>query len=65
MSKKLVEEMKKLNKIKLSEELDNAVKDLFTFRTQASTGQLSDVYQIRKTRRKIALIRTLLKEVKI
>ena len=65
MSKKLVQEMKKLNKIKLSEELDNSVKDLFTFRTQTSTGQLSDVSQIRKTRRKIALIRTLLKEAKI
>jgi|TARA_B110000116_G_scaffold267556_1_gene280061 ribosomal protein L29 len=62
MSKKLVEEMRKLKNDKLVEELDSTIEELFSLRTQASTGQLADVSQLSKTRRKVALLRTLMKQ---
>ena len=48
MSRKLVEEMRKLKKEKLFDELDTSVNDLFELRTKVSTGQLADVSQVRK-----------------
>ena len=63
MSRKLVEEMRKLKKEKLFDELDTSVNDLFELRTNVSTGQLADVSQVRKARRKIALLRTLINEI--
>jgi ribosomal protein L29 len=64
MSRKLVEEMRKLKKDKLFDELDTSINDLFELRTKVSTGQLADVSQVRKARRKIALLRTLINEIK-
>ncbi len=62
MSRKLVEEMRKLKKEKLFDELDASINDLLELRTKVSTGQLADVSQVRKARRKIALLRTLINE---
>ncbi len=62
MSRKLVEEMRKLKKEKLFDELDASINDLFELRTKVSNGQLADVSQVRKARRKIALLRTLINE---
>tara|TARA_B110000196_G_C21145000_1_gene666078 strand:- start:786 stop:983 length:198 start_codon:yes stop_codon:yes gene_type:complete len=62
MSKKLVEEMRKLKDDKLVEELDSTIEELFSLRTKTSTGQLADVSQVSKARRKIALLRTLIKQ---
>ena len=45
------------------DELDTSVNDLFELRTKVSTGQLADVSQVRKARRKIALLRTLINEI--
>ncbi len=43
----------------LQRELDEAHQALFNLRFQAATGQLADVMQVRKTRRRIARIKTL------
>ena len=50
------------NPEKLFDELDASINDLFELRTKVSTGQLADVSQVRKARRKIALLRTLINE---
>ena len=65
MSRKLVEEMRKLKQDKLSEELNASISELFELRTKVSTGQLADVSQVRKARKKIALLRTLIHELEI
>ncbi len=43
-------------------ELGSARKELLNFRIRVSTRQLSDVSQVRKTKKKIAQIMTLLRE---
>ena len=49
----------------LERELEEAHQALFNLRFQAATGQLADVLQVRKTRRSIARIKTLLNERRI
>ena len=49
----------------LTRELDEAHQALFNLRFQAATGQLADVMQVRHTRRRIARIKTLLRERQI
>ncbi len=46
----------------LQRELDETHQALFNLRFQAATGQLSDVMQVRKTRHRIARIKTLQRE---
>jgi len=46
----------------LSEDLDEAHQALFNLRFQAATHQMADVKQVGKARRRIARIRTLLRE---
>ncbi|MDA0256608.1 MAG: 50S ribosomal protein L29 [Chloroflexi bacterium] len=46
----------------LRNELESAHEELFTLRFQAATRQLADVSKIRKTRRQVARLRTLLHE---
>ncbi len=46
----------------LTKELDEAHESLFKLRFQAATRQLADNSQVRKTRRRVALIKTLLHE---
>ncbi|MBM3140796.1 MAG: 50S ribosomal protein L29 [Candidatus Rokubacteria bacterium] len=45
--------------------LEEAHQSLFNLRFQAATGQLADVMQVRKTKRRIARIHTLLREREI
>jgi large subunit ribosomal protein L29 len=49
----------------LTRELDEAHHALFNLRFQAATGQLADVAQVRNARRRIARIKTLLREREI
>jgi large subunit ribosomal protein L29 len=49
----------------LAEDLEAAHESLFNLRFQAATRQLADNSQVRKARRRIARIRTLLHERKI
>jgi large subunit ribosomal protein L29 len=46
----------------LQRELDETHQALFNLRFQAATGQLADVMQVRKTRRRIARLKTLQRE---
>ena len=46
----------------LREELEEAHQALFNLRFQAATRQLADVSQVRKAKRRIARIKTLLRE---
>ena len=46
----------------LSEDLDEAHQALFNLRFQAATHQMADVSQVSKARRRIARIRTLMRE---
>lgn len=49
----------------LTRELDEAHHALFNLRFQAATGQLANVSQVGATRRRIARIKTLLREREI
>ncbi|MDA0364327.1 MAG: 50S ribosomal protein L29 [Chloroflexi bacterium] len=49
----------------LAGELDESHQALFNLRFQAATGQLADVAQVRNARRRIARIKTLLREREI
>ena len=49
----------------LTRELDESHHALFNLRFQAATGQLADVAQVRNARRRIARIKTLLREREI
>ena len=49
----------------LASDLEEAHQALFNLRFQAATGQLADVMQVRKTRRGIARLKTLLREREI
>lgn len=49
----------------LREDLESAHQALFNLRFQAATRQLADNSQVRKARRRVARIRTLLHERKI
>ena len=47
---------------RLREELEETLRALFNLRFQAATRQLADVSQVRASRRRVARIRTLLRE---
>jgi large subunit ribosomal protein L29 len=49
----------------LARELDDSHHALFNLRFQAATGQLANVMQVRNMRRRIARIKTLLREREI
>ena len=46
----------------LDHELDESLRALFNLRFQAATRQLADVSQVRRARRRVARVRTLLRE---
>ena len=52
-------ELEEMDGARLGRELEDAYRQLFTLRLQVATRQLQNVKEIRKTRRKIARIRTL------
>ena len=57
-----IEEVRELTTEALQEELENARKELFNLRFQKATQQLSDSNAIRKTRRTVARMMTVLRE---
>jgi large subunit ribosomal protein L29 len=52
-------ELAALEGVRLSRELDDAYRQMFTLRLQVATRQLQNVKEIGKVRRKIARIKTL------
>ena len=57
-----VRELRELNDQQLQEELEGLHKELMGLRFQTATNQLVDTNQVRKTRRTIARILTIMKE---
>jgi large subunit ribosomal protein L29 len=53
------DELTQMDAVRLLRELDETYRQLFTLRLQVSTRQLNNVKEIRKTKRKIARIKTL------
>ncbi len=62
MAGRLATELRQRTDEQLHSDLESAHQELFTLRFQAATRQLADVSKIRKTRRQIARLRTLLGE---
>ncbi len=62
MANRLAQGLRERSDEQLRGDLQSAHEELFTLRFQASTRQLADVSKIRKTRRQIARLRTLMSE---
>ena len=62
MPSRFAQELRTHGDEQLRNELEGAHEELFTLRFQAATRQLADVSRIRKTRRQVARLRTLLHE---
>ncbi len=60
MSEKM-EALLQLDPDGLAEELESAHRELFNLRFQASTSQLTDISELKKARRQIARIKTLIR----
>ena len=60
MSQQDLRELREQSDEALEKELDQAHESLFKLRFQAATRQLADNSQIKRTRRRVALIKTLL-----
>jgi large subunit ribosomal protein L29 len=61
-SHKKAEELRGMSDQDLAKRLEEAYRQLFTLRLQLSTRQLSNVIEVRKTRRQIARIKTIQRE---
>ena len=57
-----VKELREQDEIKLNEELLTLLKEHFELRMQKSTSQLSDLSKLKKTKKSIAQIKTIIKE---
>ena len=57
-----VKELREQDEIKLNEELITLLKEHFELRKQKSTSQLSDLSKLKKTKKSIAQIKTIIKE---
>ena len=57
------DELTQMDAVRLLKELDDTYRQLFTLRLQVSTRQLNNVKEIGKTRRKIARIKTLQRQM--
>ena len=62
MTQQEVRDLREQSAEALEKELEQAHESLFKLRFQAATRQLADNSQIKKTRRRVALIKTLLHE---
>ena len=62
MASRFAQELRSHGDEQLRNELESAHEELFTLRFQAATRQLADVSKVRKTRRQVARLRTLLHE---
>jgi len=56
------DELVAMDVVRLARELDEAYRQMFTLRLQIATRQLTNVKQIQRTRRKIARIKTLMRQ---
>lgn len=61
----IAQDLRQLSNDELTERLDEAYEQLWTLRFQHSTRQLNDTSQLRKARRNIARIKTVLREREI
>ena len=57
-----VKEIREQDEIKIHEELITLLKEHFELRMQKSTSQLSDLSKLKKTKKSIAQIKTIIKE---
>jgi len=57
-----VEEIRKLGAEELTKQLEEAHRELFNLRFQLATNQLTDYSQIRKAKRNIARMKTIIRE---
>ena len=55
-------DLRSMEDSRLRQELEDSHKELFNLRFQGATRQLADVSQVHKARRRIARVRTLLRE---
>lgn len=62
MSQQEVRELREKSDEALQQELTEAHESLFKLRFQAATRQLADNSQVKKARRRVALIKTLINE---
>jgi large subunit ribosomal protein L29 len=56
------DELVAMDAVRLQRELDEAYREMFTLRLQIATRQLSNVKQVETTRKKIARIKTLMRQ---
>jgi large subunit ribosomal protein L29 len=56
------EELVSMDAARLGKELEDSYRQMFTLRLQVATRQLSNTSEIKRTRRKIAQIKTLLRQ---
>ena len=59
------DELRALEAEALAAELESAHRELFNLRFQASTNQLGDISEVKKAKRQIARIKTLISEYEI
>ena len=55
-----VNEMKTKSVVELNDELNNLLQEQFNLRMQKGTGQLGNVHELRRVRRDIARIKTIM-----
>ncbi len=60
----IAQELRVKNESELSEELTNLLQEQFNLRMQKGTGQLPTPHELRRVRRDIARVRTVLNEKK-
>ncbi len=60
----IAQELRVKNESELSEELTNLLQEQFNLRMQRGTGQLPTPHELRRVRRDIARVRTVLNEKK-
>jgi large subunit ribosomal protein L29 len=58
-----LKELRQLTSAELKEKAQQLAQELFNFRFQLGTGRLENPMQIRKTKRNIAQVQTVLREV--
>ncbi len=57
-----IDDLRDLNDEQLSKELDESWRELMNLRFRVSTMQLSNVHLVKKTRKRIARIKTIMRE---
>ena len=57
-----IDELRDLNDEQLHKELDESQREIMNLRFRASTLQLTNVHQVRNSRKRIARIKTIIRE---